>query len=98
MIRQFDLSPSFFCSFHISNLFTNVFLEETINICADAFYVNDLAASSFPRDVFIQIMQRVTKFVKSSFSNLMYRQIDGVAIGSPLDPALANIFVGHYKS
>ena len=28
----------------------------------------------------------------------MYRQIDGVAIGSPLGPALANIFVGHYKS
>ena len=28
----------------------------------------------------------------------MYRQIDGVAMGSPLDPALANIFVGYYES
>ena len=28
----------------------------------------------------------------------MYRRIDGVAMGSPLGPALANIFVGYYDS
>ena len=28
----------------------------------------------------------------------MYRQIDGVAMGSPLGPALANICVGYYES
>ena len=33
-----------------------------------------------------------------SFNNIMHRQIDGVAMGSPLGPCLANIFVGFYES
>ena len=27
----------------------------------------------------------------------MYKQTDGVAMGSPLGPAVANIFVGYYE-
>ena len=27
----------------------------------------------------------------------MYRQVDGISIGSPLGPILANIFVGYYE-
>ena len=32
------------------------------------------------------------------FQWVMYRQVDGVAMGSPLGPALANIFVGHCEA
>ena len=42
-------------------------------------------------------MQLATSSVEFSFKNNMYRQIDGVAMGSPLRPALANIFVGHQE-
>jgi len=42
-------------------------------------------------------MQLSTSFVKFSFNNNMYRQIGGVAMGSPLGSALANIFVGHQE-
>ena len=70
-------------------LFTNVPLAETIQICADALYNNnDLTQPSFPRDIFVELMQLTTSSVEFSFNNKMYRQIDGVAMGSPLGPAL----------
>ena len=36
--------------------------------------------------------------VQFSFNNHMYKQLDGVGMGSPLGPALANIFVGFHES
>ena len=39
-------------------------------------------------------MRLATSGVEFSFNKTMFRQIDGVAMGSPLGPALANIFVG----
>ena len=43
-------------------------------------------------------MKTATTSVEFSFNNSMYRQIDGVAMGSPFGPTLANIFVGYYES
>jgi hypothetical protein len=42
-------------------------------------------------------MKFVTTGVEFSFNQIMYKQIDGVAMGSPLGPLLANVFVGHYE-
>ena len=32
------------------------------------------------------------------FQGTFYNQIDGVAMGSPLGPVLANLFMGYYKT
>ena len=42
-------------------------------------------------------MQMTTSTVKLSFNDVVFRQFDGAAVGSPLGPALANIFVGYYE-
>ena len=101
IIRQFDLRPSaFLCSFDIpvSSVFTNVCQTETINICSDVLYSSDLRVPSFPREDFIELMQKAIKSVEFNFNNVMYGQIDGVAMGSPLGPAMANTFVDYYES
>ena len=49
------------------------------------------------KDVFIELMNIATTSVEFSFNNKIYKQIDGVAMGSPLGPALANIFVGYQE-
>ena len=43
-------------------------------------------------------MNFASSSVEFSFNNIMYRQIDGVAIGSSLGPTLANIFAGFCKA
>ena len=93
-----DSDNVFMSSFEISSLFTNVPLKETINICADTLYCDDSDAQPFiSKDVFIELMKSVTSGVEFSFNDIIYKQTDGVAMGSPLGPVLANIFVGFYE-
>ena len=43
-------------------------------------------------------MEKYIKEVELSSNSDMFRQIDGVAIGSPLGPVLANVFMGYCES
>jgi hypothetical protein len=81
-------------SFDVSSLFTNVPLEETIDICANALYQNnnDIKLS---KNNFKTLMEMSTSAIEFSFNGQMFKQVDGVAMGSPLGPTLANIFMGH---
>ena len=81
----------------ISSLFTNIPLGETIQICADSLYDSNLTPPIMDKDVFIELMNIATTSVEFSFNNKMYKQIDRVAMGSPLGPALANIFVAYQE-
>ena len=98
IIKTSNLDPSsvFLCYFDISSLFTNV-LAETIQICADALNSSKHPPAPFPRQILVELMEMATS-VEFSFNDIMLHQIDGVAMGSPLEPPLANIFVGYYES
>ena len=61
-------------------------------------YGGELKPPDYPKEVFVELMNTATKLGKFSFNNNMHKQIDGVAMGSPLSAALANIFVGYHKS
>ena len=100
MIQQLKVNSndSILCSFDICSLFTNVPLAKTIEICTKTLYDGHLPTPVIPKHVFIELMKTATTSVEFSFSNIMYRQIDGVGMDSPLCPALENIFVGYYES
>ena len=82
----------------MSSLFTNVSFDETIKICSDAFYDDSDLQPVIPKNLFVKLMKSATSSVEFIFNNTMYKQTDGVALGSPHGPALANIFVECYKT
>ncbi|MEC8569013.1 MAG: reverse transcriptase domain-containing protein, partial [Pseudomonadota bacterium] len=85
------------CSYDIKSLFTNIPLVEVTNICLECLYHSDIPQPPIPEKVFHELLTLATLNVEFSFNDNMYRQVDGVAMGSPLGPILANIFVGYYE-
>ena len=97
-MHNLDTNPNvFMCSFDVSSLFTNVPLEETIKICSEALFNESDSQPIISKDVFVELIKSAALSVKFSFNNAIYKQTDGVAMESPIGPALANIFVGYYE-
>ena len=96
-LRSLPSASFHMCSFDIKSLFTNVPLLETIRICLNQLYHSDLTPPDVAESVCFDMLKMATVNVEFSFDNIMYRQVDGVAMGSPLGPILANIFVGFYE-
>ena len=80
-------------SFHVASLFTDVPLEETIETILKRIYVNKEITTDIPKQEMKELLILCTKNVHFTFNNETYIQVDGVAMGSPLDPVLAKIFM-----
>ena len=84
-------------SFDIWSLFTCFPILQTINICADMLYRSHLTTPDILEAVFVELLKFATTSVEFSFDNIMYRQVDGISMGSVLGPTTAGIFVGFYE-
>ena len=85
-------------SFDVESLFTNIPLDETINICLNKLFLNSDVFEGFNRSQFKSLLEIATKNSFFVFNNKYYQQIDGVAMGSPLGPTLANVFLSYHET
>ena len=92
-VKKFLIQTLNLASFDIQSLFTNIPLDGTIDICVDMVYNKRKKVKGMLKRHFKQLL---TLSVKSSFfliNGVYYKQIDSVAMGSPLGPTLVNIFL-----
>ena len=90
-------SEFFMGNLHVDSLFTNIPLEETIDICTSIVFENTKKVDGLSKTEFKELLSPATK--KSYFisNRKIYKQADGVAMSSPLGPTLANAFLVHFE-
>ena len=88
-------------SFDVQSLFTNVPLDETINIIADYIYSKDNQIKdnlpSMKKEVFIKLLHLANQEM-FLYKDKLYQQHDGVGMGSSLALTLANFFLAHIEN
>ena len=84
-------------SFDIASLYTNIPLDETIQIVLNHLYDTENPATTMKREDMKKLLEFATKDSHFLFDDKIYDQIDGVSMGSPLAPLLAEIFLQDFE-
>ena len=82
----------YMASLDVESLFTNIPLEETIKNCVNDLFSNNFYSGKLSRKDLNELLKLATIESSFIFDNKLYKQIDGVAMGSPLGPTLVTTF------
>ncbi|XP_069999233.1 uncharacterized protein, partial [Penaeus vannamei] len=95
--RVRGVPPASMLSLDVDSLFTKVPLDDVL-----AFLQRKLPAEDprlpLPTEVFLQLIRLCVESNSFSFEGRFYSQTFGVAMGSPLSPVLANLYMEFFES
>ena len=86
-----------FVSFDVKSLFTNVHLKKTVNIILDRIYNKKLINTTLKKRTLKKLLLDLCTKTPFSINGELYKQIDGVSMGSSLAPTLANIIMTAFE-
>ena len=89
--------PIYMASLDITSLYTNIPVDETIEITLDSLCDKNNMFVNLTRKQFKKMLELSSKDNVFYFNKELYRQTDGCAMGSPLSGTLANIFMSHHE-
>ena len=92
-IQQVSSNDSFLVSYDVCSLFTSIPLQEIFQIEVELIFQNNPQLKVTKREL-TQLSNFATSGTHFSFNGNFYDQVDGVSVGSPLGPVLANLFMG----
>ena len=76
--------------------FSRTFTNKSIDLAVS--YITQYTNTTFWAKELKDLFHIATAQSHFSFNGSFYDQVDGVAMGSPLAPVLANLFMGHHES
>ena len=91
-IRNLNPQDQFMVSYDVTSLFTNIPLDETIQLAVDMVFESNPNIKISKQEL-KELFHFATSMSHFLFDDNFYDQIDGVAMGSPLGPVLANLFM-----
>ena len=83
-------------SYDVTSLYTNVPVYEAIEDCANMLYSGRYQVPPVDKETFVQLLTLCTCNVLMQTHDGFYRQVDGLAMGSPPAPLLANGWMSKY--
>ena len=90
---------NFLVSYDVEALFTNVPVQETISIILDKLYeTQDSLYCGLKKSEFSTLLNLAVNDIHFIFNDKLFKQKDGMAMGSPLGPTFANIFMSHLEN
>ena len=95
-IQQVNSKDLYMVSYDVCSLYTNIPLKETIEISVEKIFENN-PHIKITKDELKNLFYFATSKTHFQFEGSMYDQIDGIAMGSPLAPTLANMFMGFHE-
>ena len=94
---RMQIFPKILVSYDVTSLFTNIPLQEIIDIARNLIFSHNINLSITRKE-----LKKLFLFAPSQthfiFNSKFFNQIDGVAMGSPLAHVLANIFMSFHES
>ena len=96
-VQEVSASDYFMVSYDVCSLFTNMPLNETIDLAVDITFDNN-QSMNITKPQLKKLFVFATSQTHFLFNNEVYLQTDVVAMGSPLGPALANLFMGYHEN
>ena len=96
-IKKVSATNRFLISYDICSLFTSIPLKETIDIAVNLLFDHNPGLNINKAEL-KKLFEFATSGTYFLFQGIFYDQIDSVAMGSPLGPVLADIFMGYYET
>ena len=84
-------------SLDVDSLFTNIPLNETIDICINDLFENTDTVENFTKSELKQPLCLATKEYYFIFDSLVYKETNVVAWDHLLDPLWQNVFLSHHE-